>query len=125
MKNEKHFSVADRGRSFRFALDGIIAFFRNEHNALLHLLATVALVALVIFYPVSRTELVALIIVAGIVWMAELFNTAIEKLVDFVSVERHPSIKFIKDVSAAAVLVAALAALATGAIIFIPKIFSL
>ena len=53
---------------------------------------------------------------------AEFFNTAIEKLADLVSKDFDANIKFIKDVSAAAVLLAALAAFTTGAIIFIPKL---
>jgi len=53
-----------------------------------------------------------------------LFNTAIEKLADMVSGDFHPSIKFIKDVSAAAVMVSAMAAFITGAIIFLPKLLA-
>jgi diacylglycerol kinase len=75
-----------------------------------------------IFYNVSKTELMAVIIVSALVWSAELFNTAVEKLVDLVSKDFDPRIKFIKDVSAAAVLLSAIAALLTGAIIFIPKL---
>jgi diacylglycerol kinase len=56
------------------------------------------------------------------VWVAEIFNTAIEKTMDFISRERHPQIKLIKDLAAAAVLVTAFSALITGAIIFIPKL---
>jgi diacylglycerol kinase len=59
-----------------------------------------------------------------LVWAAELFNTAIEKLADTVSKDFHPSIKFVKDVSAAAVLLSALAAFITGAIIFLPKLLA-
>jgi diacylglycerol kinase (ATP) len=55
--------------------------------------------------------------------MAEIFNTAIEKIMDFVSPELHPEIKLIKDLAAAGVLLAAFTALVTGAIVFIPKFF--
>jgi len=61
-----------------------------------------------------------IVIAIGLVWVAELFNTAIEKLCDMVCPEQHPQIKFIKDVSAAAVLVTAIIAMITGCIIFIP-----
>jgi len=60
--------------------------------------------------------------VIGLVWVTELINTCLEKMMDFVSKERHPDIKFIKDVSAAAVLVAAITSVAVGCFIFIPKI---
>ncbi len=62
-----------------------------------------------------------LVVVTGFVWAAEIFNTAIEKIMDYISIDREPEIKFIKDVAAAAVLVAAITAFITGCIIFIPK----
>ena len=61
----------------------------------------------------------------AMVWMAELFNTAIEKTMDFISKEAHPQIKLVKDLAAAAVLIAAIAAVLVGALIFIPKLFPL
>jgi len=73
---------------------------------------------------VSRGEAISIVLSVGLVWLAELFNTAIEKLCDVVSKEYHPAIKFIKDVSAAAVLVSAITAFVTGAIVFLPKLLA-
>lgn len=123
MSESKPFSVRERSKSFRYAFEGIVCFFKREHNAILHLLATVTVIILIILFPVSRLEIIALTIVTGLVWAAEFFNTAIEKMADLVSKEDHPEIKFIKDVAAAAVLVMAVVALLTGCLIFIPKIF--
>ncbi len=81
-----------------------------------------SLIVLAFVFPVSTREAVALALAVGFVWTAELFNTAIEKIMDFISIEKKPAIKYIKDLAAAAVLVAAMAALITGLIIFIPKI---
>ena len=67
----------------------------------------------------------ALIIVIGFVWVAEFFNTAIERIMDFISPGQHPEVRFIKDMSAGAVLLAALTAAITGGIIFIPEIFKI
>ena len=111
-----------RGQSFKYAWEGILAFFRAEHNAIIHLLASFAVVCLALVFRVTKTEAIALILSMGFVWATELFNTSIEKMMDMVSTERHPGIKFIKDVSAAAVLVAACCALLVGCIVFIPKI---
>jgi len=72
---------------------------------------------------VSHNEIISLIIVTGFVWVAEIFNTAIEKIMDFIAPGYHPEVKRIKDLAAAAVLVAAFIALVTGALIFIPKLF--
>ena len=74
---------------------------------------------------ISISEAIALIIVMALVWMAELFNTALEKIMDFISTEHHPQIKLIKDLAAAAVLIAAVAAFLVGCFVFIPKLLSL
>jgi diacylglycerol kinase len=115
------FSWKQRARSFRFAWQGIVQFFGTQHNALLHALVTVLVVVLGFWKHISVTEWLFIVTMIGLVWMAELFNTAIEGLCNMVHPGRHPQIKFIKDVAAAAVLVSAIAALATGCIIFIPK----
>jgi len=58
----------------------------------------------------------------GLVWIAEMFNTCIEKLIDFLAPGYHQQLKFIKDVAAGAVLVAALIAFVIGLIVFIPHL---
>lgn len=118
-----NFSIRSRIRSFHFAWQGILAFIRGEHNAWLHAVATVAVIILAAIVGVSKTEQLALVFVIALVWVTEILNTCIERIMDFISEQQHPDIKFIKDLSAGAVLVAAIAALLTGAIIFIPKLF--
>ena len=68
----------------------------------------------------TRTEWTVVILCFGVVIAAELFNTAIERLVDLVSPERHPVAGQVKDIAAGAVLVCAVAAAIIGLIIFIP-----
>jgi diacylglycerol kinase (ATP) len=119
----KAFSIRARANSFRFAWEGIYNFFSQEHNAWLHLAASVTVFIAAWRFHISRNEIILLIIVIGFVWVAEIFNTAIEKIMDFISLQRHPEVKFIKDLAAAAVLIAALTALLTGGLIFIPKLF--
>jgi len=120
----RNFSLKARIRSLGFALEGVLGFFRTEHNAIIHLMATVLVLIAAIFFKISRTEMIAIAVAIGFVWTAEMFNTAIEKLADTISGEFHPKIKFIKDVSAAAVLVSAITAFAIGSIVFIPKFFT-
>ena len=122
MKQIKTFSIKARGKSIGYAFEGMTKFFRSEHNALLHLIATIIVCLLAVVMKASRTEILCLMLAAGFVWTAELFNTAIEKIMDFITEEKHPQIKFIKDISAAAVLIAAIVAFITGAIVFIPKL---
>jgi diacylglycerol kinase len=119
----KQFSVRARANSFRYAWEGIYRFFAQEHNAWIHLAASIGVFIAAWFARVSNREMIVLVIVTGFVWVAEIFNTAVEKLVDFVSPGYHPQAKLIKDLSAAAVLVAAFISLVSGALIFIPKFF--
>jgi diacylglycerol kinase len=121
MPNKK-FSWRERGNSFGFAWQGIKALFRTEHNAWIHGGLTVVVVFLSLLLEVSRTEAAILILAMAFVWAAEIFNTALEKAMDFVSTEKHPQIKLVKDLAAAAVLVAAAAALLVGLLIFLPKL---
>ena len=122
MKSQQ-FSIRARIKSFRYAIDGIAAFFKREHNAWLHFIATIAVFVISALVGVDKNELLALVFAIGFVWVAEMFNTCIEWVMDFVSEKRHPEIKFIKDLASGAVLIAAITALAVGAIIFIPKLF--
>jgi len=119
----KRFSLRERIRSFYFAFKGLRAVFVREHNSRIHALATVFVIVLAILFPTSLTETILLVFAVALVWITELVNTALESLCDFITVERRKQIEYIKDLSAAAVLIAAVAALLTGGIIFIPKIF--
>lgn len=121
-KSEMPFSLRARGSSFNYAFEGVVAFFRQEHNARIHLAATLIVVILSILLPVSKLEIAVLAIAVAFVWTAEIFNTAIEKAMDLISTVKDSRIKVIKDLAAAAVLIAAIAALLTGCIIFIPKL---
>ncbi|HTL07566.1 MAG TPA: diacylglycerol kinase family protein [Chitinophagaceae bacterium] len=116
------FSLRKRAKSFTYAFAGIRHFFSTQHNAIIHAAATIAAIGLSIYLALPLTQLLFILLAIGLVWMAELFNTAIEQLCDMVCAEQHPQIKFIKDLAAAAVLVTAIIALATACIIFIPAL---
>jgi diacylglycerol kinase len=120
-KQRKPFSFKARALSFKHAFTGIVDFFRSEHNALIHLVVAIAAIGMGIWLSVSRIEWALIIFLIGIVFMAELFNTAIEKLGDSITKDYNESIKKLKDLSAAAVFIAALTAVLIGLIIFIPK----
>ena len=122
MKKNKPFSLTARRNSFKYAFEGIATFFREEHNARIHLATTLIVIVLSLIFSVTRIEAITLILVVGLVWMAEFFNTAIERMMDFISAEKNERIKLIKDLSAAAVLIAAFIAVVTGCFIFIPKL---
>ncbi|HEY8895863.1 MAG TPA: diacylglycerol kinase family protein [Niastella sp.] len=117
------FSIRARVRSFRFAFEGIAAFFLREHNSWLHLIATIAVFTLAAIVGVDKIELLALVFAVGFVWVAEMFNTCIERVMDFISIKQDAEIKFIKDLASGAVLTAAITAVAVGLVVFIPKFF--
>ena len=104
--------------SFRFALAGLRQLILTQPNARVHLVAT-ALVALAGFWnDLSRIEWALLLVAIAMVWVSEALNTALEFLGDAVTTDHHPLIKHAKDMAAAAVLLAALAALGIGVLVF-------
>lgn len=110
-------------KSFRYAGVGIYDLFRHENNAKIHLLAAILIVAAGIGFKLSVTEWCIITIQIALVWSAEAFNTAIEKLADTVTTDYHPSIKIVKDVAAAGVLILAISAVIVAGFIFLPKIW--
>jgi diacylglycerol kinase (ATP) len=119
------FSIAARVKSIGYALAGIATILRTQHNAWLHLAATLAVVALAFLLQVSPTEWMALILAIVIVWSAEALNTAFERLCDVAHPDFHPLVKQAKDVAAAAVLIAASGSVAVGLLIFGPRLIAL
>lgn len=109
-----------RVRSFGYAFAGIFAFVRSEPHALLHFIATIIVVAAGCCLHVTGMQWIALLTVIGMVWITEMFNTVLEKVMDHVAPDYHPRVKWIKDVAAGAVLIAAIIALIVGLIIFLP-----
>lgn len=107
-------------RSFGYAWKGIRCCVGKEQNLSFHLIATVVTVTSGFALGITRTEWMMVILCIGVVIAAELFNTALEKLVDLVSPERHPLAGQVKDIAAGAVLVCATATAIIGLIIFVP-----
>lgn len=122
---KKTFSLADRARSFGHAGRGLSLFFRTTHNSWIHLLLLACALIGGIYFGISRSEWLALIVTAALVLSAEAFNTAIEIDIDLTSPEYHPFARDTKDVAAAAVLITAIAALFVALLIFGPRILSL
>jgi diacylglycerol kinase (ATP) len=116
------FSLMLRLKSFTYAWSGIKTMLITEHNSRIHLVFTITVLVLGFIFHLSKTEFLLLFIVVSIVWIAELFNTCIEKVLDFLTLQKLPEIKRIKDMAAGAVMLASLSAFVVGTIIFIPKI---
>ena len=120
IKNEPNKIV----NSFKYAIRGIITGFKEERNMKIHILAVVIVVILGIVLKISKTEWIICLILFGAVISAELFNTAIETVVDIAMPEINEKARIAKDVSAGAVLIQAIISAIIGIIIFAPKILS-
>lgn len=109
--------------SYRYAMRGIWLAFRYDHNMSFHLVA--ALTVLVVNYSlkISRTEWLITLMLIFLVWTAEIFNTALEKLADRVTLNRDPLIGQAKDLAAGAVLVLCFGAVICAVIIYWPYLF--
>ncbi|MNJ85549.1 Undecaprenol kinase [compost metagenome] len=124
MSKGNSFSITDRIKSFRYAFAGLKTLFIEEHNARIHLISALVAITLGFVFKISPNEWIFLVVVISLVFLCEAFNTALEALCDYVQPEKHPQIKKVKDLAAAAVLISALSALITGIIIFAPKFIS-
>jgi diacylglycerol kinase (ATP) len=114
------FRLSERAFSFRHAFRGIALVVRTQHNAWIHLLATVAVLIAGLLTRLDRLEWCALVFAIGIVWTAEALNSAIEFLADEVSLEKRDGIGKAKDAGAAGVLLASICAALIGLVIFLP-----
>ena len=120
----KSLSPRARLNSIRYAIDGIIHFFAEEPNAWVHLFFTILVIFMSAIFKLTEIEKFSVIIVTGMVWVSEFFNTAVERIMDDFSKQYDPRIKIIKDLSASAVFLSAVTAVVAGTIIFIPKILA-
>lgn len=124
MKQHK-FSIKKRLRSFNFAFNGLKILLQEEHNSRIHLFIGAIVVVTGFILKISRDEWLAIILSIGFVFACELFNSSIENLADFVSPQKHKTIKKVKDLAAASVLISSLVAIVIGFIVFLPKILEL
>ena len=108
--------------SFACAFRGITALLKSEVHARIHLAATVAVLALGWWLDITAGEWMAVVLSIGLVWTAEALNTAIEYVADLAHPDEHPEVKKLKDLAAAGVLFASVAALVVGLIVFGPRI---
>jgi diacylglycerol kinase len=109
-------------RSFRFAFRGLGQVLARERNARIHLAAGVVALAASIWLGLSRAELALVVLAIALVLAAEVFNTVVERVLDLLHPGHSERVRAIKDMSAAAVLVTALGALATALLLLLPHL---
>ena len=119
------FRFSERIFSFRHAIRGIGTVIRTQHNAWIHLIATLVVIGTGLCLNLVHWEWAALVFAIGLVWIAEALNTAIEFLADEVSQEKRERIGIAKDAGAAGVLLAAITSTVIGLIVFVPHLLAL
>ncbi len=102
---------------FRVALNGIIFTFKTQRHMRFHLYVVFVVMLLGIFVNLPLRETLVLLFTISLVVVAEMFNSAIEAVVDLVSPDYNPMAKFAKDIAAGAVLITTLIALVVGALL--------
>lgn len=108
--------------SFFCALKGILYVLKNERNFKFHIVSSIMILLLSMFFRLNSVEFSIILIMICIVLSLEIINTIIENIMDFLGKEYNENIKNIKDMSAGVVLLSAFIALIVGLVIFIPKI---
>jgi diacylglycerol kinase (ATP) len=111
-----------RAHSFRHAFHGWVYVIRTQRNAWIHAVITTLVVLVAAWLHLPVRDWAVLFITIALVWTAEFINTALEAVVDLASPQQHPLAKVGKDVGAAAVLLASLAAILVGLLILGPPL---
>lgn len=110
-----------RMKSIGYAVKGVIKLITTEHSVMVQSSLAVLMIIAGFYFNISREEWMMQILAFGLVLGIESLNTAVEKVADFIHPEYHEKIGFIKDIAAGAVMFAAMAAIAVGLLIYVPK----
>lgn len=112
-------------RSFKFAFKGLSIVFKEEQSFRVQLMAASVVLVLGIFFRIKKWEAIVLILVASLVLVLELINSTLERIIDYLKPRLHHYVEVVKDIMAAAVLLASLGAAAIGVLIFYPYLANL
>lgn len=122
MNSRETLSARKRLKSFVYAFNGIRVAICSQHNLWIHIIATFIVILFGILLSLNILEWCLVIFAIGFVIASEIFNTAIEFLVDHISPEYDKKAGLIKDIAAGGVLISAFTAAIIGLVIFLPKI---
>lgn len=105
--------------SFNYAIEGFLYVLKTQRNMRLHFLAGIIVLLLGLYYNFTKMELILLLFTICFVFLAEMFNTGVELVIDLITDEFHPLARIIKDIAAGSVLVAAINAVFVGYLLFL------
>ena len=115
-------SVKQFFTSVSYAIRGAKRLWQTEQNFRLQLFAGLIVLILAFLFPFETWERIVFILLIAMVLILEAINSVFERLVDVLKSRIHPSVRDMKDIMAAAVLVSAVVAVIVGAILFVPMI---
>lgn len=107
-------------KSFRYAVKGLIKIFREEQNIRVQSFIGILALLAAIYFQISRMEWVVIILIIGLVILMEIINSAVERVADILKPRIDSYVKEIKDITAAAVMLASIISIIIGIIIFTP-----
>ena len=112
-------------RSFSFSISGLKYAYKYEQSMFVHVIATICVITANIIFKVQPIEWLITVLAIGMVLAAELINTAIEAIVDMVTLEFHPLAKIAKDCGSAATFVLAVMAAIIGVVVYLPHVLEI
>jgi len=124
MEKTSKYSLAS---SFGFAFSGIWQAIKKERNIKIHLTFTILVILVGLYFNIAKVEWLALIIIISLVLAAEIMNSSIEELCNLLKEKLNLEFSettLIRNFSAGAVLILALASVILGLLIFLPRLFS-
>ena len=124
MREKAQDELYSRAKSFQYAFEGWLYVLRTQHNAWIHAIISVAVLALGLWLQIPLRDWAVIILAMMAVWMGEFMNTALEAIVDMTMPDVHPLAKIAKDVAAAAVLVGAIGAVLIGLLLLGPPLYA-
>ncbi|MCC6372729.1 MAG: diacylglycerol kinase family protein [Bacteroidia bacterium] len=121
MSHNNHTSfLSNRAKAFAHAFSGLWQAFKHETHLKIHVLAAIVAVSAGFYFSVTHYEWLALCLCMALVISLELINSAVERLCNKLVPQQNQHVKYIKDVAAAAVLVAAIVSVVVALIVFLP-----
>jgi len=109
-------------KKFGYAFQGLVAGWKSESSFRIQVFVALAVVIAGLVLKLTKFEWLFVVLVIGMVLSLEMMNSVLEKMLDIVNPEKHQRIKIVKDTAAAVVLIASIAAVVVGLIIFIPHL---
>ncbi|MBE5660718.1 diacylglycerol kinase family protein [Staphylococcus sp. SS87] len=112
-------------KRFKYALDGLKILIQKDYKFLLHVFAMIVVIVFGFVFNINQIEWLFILIAIALVLTVEALNTAIEYVVDLVTVEYHEFAKYAKDIAAFSVLIVSILAVIIGLIVFVPHFIAL